>query len=130
MLIAAVMVGVSRVLEPTSGALERGLPTTLVVIWYVLLTLASATALAGIFWREALAGLLIERAGLFGLASAGTVYALALISSGGWNAVAAAGFVLGFAGASVVRAVDIGRILIRIRALTTEAVKRATNEEE
>jgi len=130
MLLAAAVVGVSRVLQPTSGTLERALPWLLVVIWYVLLSLASVTALLGIFWREVLAGLLIERAGLMGLASAGSVYAIALIAVGGWTAVAAAGFVMGFAGASVVRAVDIGRILVRIRALTTQAVKDAADEEE
>ena len=128
----AALIGASRLLAPTSGTLERALPDALVYGWYGLLASGSAIALVGVFWREPLAGLLIERSGLSALSASCLVYTFALIWVGGGNAVAAAGFVLGFAGASVVRAVDIGRILVRIRALAvaTEAVLSEGEQKE
>ena len=67
--------------------------------------------------RETSRGLLIERAGLFLLTASGLVYTITLVASGGWRAVAAASFVLGFAGASAIRAFEIGRMLVRVKAL-------------
>lgn len=117
MLLAAAFVGLSRLLEPTSGTLERELPTAMVLGWYAFLASGSLIALAGVWWKEPTAGLLIERAGLFLLTSSGLVYTITLVASGGWRAVAAASFVLGFAGASAVRAFDIGRVIVRMKAL-------------
>jgi hypothetical protein len=117
MLLAAALIGISRLVEPTSTSLEQALPEVLVNVWYALMTVGSTVCLLGIFWRDAVSGLLIERAGMFSLCSAGLVYTVALISAGGWRAVAAASFVLAFGVACAVRAVDIGRILVRIKAL-------------
>jgi hypothetical protein len=119
MLVAAVAVGASRVLsEPTSGSLERALSPFLISAWYLLLTLGSVIALTGIYWREPGGGLLIERAGLTMLTSAGLVYGVAITATAGWRGLAAAMFVFGFSVASLIRALDIGRILSRIRALS------------
>lgn len=130
MLVAAAVVGFSRVLAPASGSLEKTLPPILVTSWYVLLAFGSVVGLTGICWRNAITGLLIERSGLFFLCSAGLVYSIALITAGGFRAVAAASFVLGFGLASAFRAVDIGRMLTRNRALdlAREAVLRADEE--
>lgn len=119
MLSVAAVVGFSRLLAPTSGTLERALPMWLTVVWYVLLAVGSVTGLAGVFWKEPVAGLLIERAGLFALCSSGLVYSIALIAVGGWGAVAAASFVLGFGVASAVRAIDIGRVLVKMQLLAS-----------
>lgn len=117
MLFAAGVVGLSRFLAPTSGTLEREIPSWLVVSWYAVLFCGAVTALAGISWRDPVTGLLIERAGLWFLTVSGLVYTIVLVSSGGFRALAAAIFVLGFGGASAVRAYDIGRVLVRLKAL-------------
>lgn len=119
MLAAATVVGFSRILapHPTSGSLEKALPPHLVTGWYLLLMIGSVVGLLGVSWKTPVAGLLIERSGMIFLSSAGLIYTIALISSGGWRAVAAASFVAGFATASAVRAWDIGRVLVRIRTV-------------
>jgi hypothetical protein len=129
MLIAAVLIGASRLLAQTSGSIERALPDLLVLVWYTFLLFSSAISLTGVFWRETTTGLLIERAGLFGIGAACLVYAIALITVGGVAAIAAAGFVLAYSGAALVRAIDIGRILIRIKALAI-ATQVVLNEGE
>jgi hypothetical protein len=118
MLIAASVVGLSRVLVPSPGSLERALPDYLVVTWYVLLVMGSVACLLGIFWRTAVTGLLIERAGMIFLCAAGLIYSIALLAVGGGRAIPASSFVVGFGLASALRALDIGRILVQIRALT------------
>lgn len=132
MLSVAAIIGASRLLAHTSGTLERALPDLLVITWYVLLTLSSVTGLVGIFWREPVTGLLIERAGMSGMFASCIVYTTVLIAFSGWAAVAAAGFVLGFAVAALIRALDIGRMLVRIRALAvaTEAVLKEGEPKE
>jgi len=118
MLVSAAAVGVSRLLsEPTSGSLERTLPPALLLAWYLLLTFGSVVSLMGVFWRGAIVGLLIERSGLWALTSACLVFGIALLSAGGVRGLAASLFLFGFAAACLVRAVEIGRILSRIRAL-------------
>jgi hypothetical protein len=129
MLAAAALIGASRVLQPTSGSLQRALPDILVLVWFVLILVASTTALVGIFWKVPTTGLRIEQAGLVVMASVCIVYTIVLIVVGGWGALAAAGFVMGFAGAAAVRAWDIGRILNRIHALAL-ATEVVLNEEE
>lgn len=118
MLLSAAAVGFSRLLAPASGSLERTLPPILVTSWYLLLAVGSAVCLIGIAWRKPIFGLLIERAGLFFLCSAGLLYSIVLVAAGGAKAIAAASFVLGFGLASGFRAWDIGRILVQVRALS------------
>lgn len=129
MLMATLFISASRLVAQNSGTIERTLSPLLVVVWYSLLAFGSGVALLGVFWKEPLAGLLIERSGLFFLIAATTVYSFALIYSAGFRGVAAAAFVVGFAAASSIRAVDIGRILIRIRAMAV-ATETVLNEEE
>jgi len=118
MLFSAVLVGASRVLaEPTSGSLERALPPYLVTAWYILLTFGSVVALVGVFWRDGITGLLIERAGLFSLSAACLVYGLSISMTGGFRGLAAATFVFGFSAAALTRAIDVGRIIRFVRAL-------------
>lgn len=126
MLLAASVVGFSRVLVPSPSSLERALPDFLVTSWYLLLVLGSVIGLAGIVWRAPLTGLLIERSGLFFLCAAGLIYSIALMSVGGLRGIPSGSFVLAFGLASALRAIDIGRILVKARALdlAREAVLR------
>lgn len=118
MLLSAAAVGVSRLLAgSTSGSLERTLPPGLLLVWYVLLTFGSVVSLVGVFWVEPVTGLLVERSGLWALSSACAVFGVAIVTVGGLRGVAASLFLFGFTVACLLRAVDIGRILSRIRAL-------------
>ena len=117
MLFAAAVVGFSRVLAPTSGALERALPMWLALAFYLLLSFGSVTALVGVFWREPTGGLLTERAGLLVLGSACVFFGGTVLTVAGLQGVASATFVFGFAAAALIRAFDIGRIVSRIHAL-------------
>jgi hypothetical protein len=117
MLFAALFISVSRLIAQNSGTIERTLPPGLIVAWYAMLAIGSFVALSGVFWREPLAGLLIERAGLLFLIAATVIYSFALLYAAGFRGAAAASFVVAFAAASSIRAIDIGRILVRIRAV-------------
>lgn len=117
MLCAAVVVGFSRALAPTSGAIQRGLPLPVTVSWYSLLAVGGIICLVGIYWREKVTGLIVERAGLCLLTAGALAYSIVLVTVGGWSGVAAGAFILAFGIAAALRSIDIGRILRRVRLL-------------
>jgi hypothetical protein len=117
LLLAGMVVGFSRVVIPSPLSVSMALPPTIVVVWHLLMGVGSLIGLVGIMWKDPLTGLLVERAGLWFLSAGGGAYALALFSVG-LRAVPAACFVVSFAVACLLRAIDIARVLRRLRRVT------------
>lgn len=96
---AALMFGDPR---PEAGLL----PAWLDLSWYLLLGAGGLVVLAGTWWRDAILGVLIARAGYWPLGAGGVCYTAALLASG---QVRSGIVICGFAAACIVRAVMIRR---------------------
>lgn len=96
--------GAGQLLLVAARAPAGQLPWWLDLAWYLLLGGGASVVLAGTFWREAILGVLIARAGYWLMGAGGLIYAAALALSG--NARSAL-VICGFAAACVVRAAMI-----------------------
>lgn len=95
--------------EPAS--LEATLPQWLVFLWAAMLVSGCSLALLGAYWpRSYTAALTMERIGLDFTGIAGSIYGTGVIIFGGIPALLAAGIVLAFGAACLVRARDIALI--------------------
>jgi hypothetical protein len=76
--------------------------------WYLLLVVGGGLGVVGICWRDAVEGLLVERAAMWPVAAGAGMYAAAIAATGQWlSAVALAGF----GAAATARAWAITRML-------------------
>lgn len=83
-LIWAVAGGLIRILGvQTPGAVTVHLPDWMGLTWYILLCIGGLVGLAGVWLRETILSLLVERAGLLFIGPVGLAYSLALFAVGG-----------------------------------------------
>lgn len=104
----------------TPASLNASLPGLVVRVWGAMQLMAGALIVAGIilrYWRPAfvLVGLRLERAGLWPLAAACTVYGVVALGYAGLRAVYPAAVLLAFAAGCVARARSVARIESTIR---------------
>lgn len=82
LLAACVLAGITGIIAPDEGSVARQLSGGMQLYWYLSLLIGSAIALAGMWWRDPLTGVLIERAGLVILGPAALVYTAGILSFG------------------------------------------------
>lgn len=83
-------------LAPRPGTINDALPHWMAVGWAICLTVGSATALAGIYWKARGTGLILEQLGLAATGLASIVYAATAMYDIGLAASTAAAIVGGF----------------------------------
>lgn len=94
---------------PTPGSIAALLPTWVLWIWYLLLTVGGSIGVVGSFWprRNLYTGLQLERASMIFLATGTCMYMMAMIGAAGARATGAAGFLAAWGAACVWRALQI-----------------------
>lgn len=70
-------------------------------LWGAFLLLGSLIALLGIYWKNQITGMLIERSGIVLLGGASLIWPILVLSKIGWAGIIAAIFTLGFSAACV-----------------------------
>jgi len=96
----------------------EAMPAPVQILWIVLLIASGVAALVGTWWRgRTSTGLRLELAGVLLLAGGTGMYAAALFTITGTQALAAGSFVAGIAAGSWWRAVQIMRDLRHLRAV-------------
>lgn len=96
---------------PRPGSINSQLPEALAVGWGITLALGSVTALAGIWWRNRVSGIILEQIGLVAVGWAAIIYGAAAVIFAGWSAALPASLVLGFGVACLVRWRQLQKIL-------------------
>lgn len=86
----------------------------IVIGWYLLLLIGGVVGLVGVYWRNVLTGMLIERIGLSSVAFAISVYVLALFTSAGLHALGTGILLTSLASACVWRITAINHDLKRV----------------
>jgi hypothetical protein len=94
---------------------EALLDAWMVTGWYIFLCVGGLVGLVGVWLRSPILSLGVERGGMFVLAPAGLIYAVALFLFGGAQGVYQALAVLAFAASAFWRAVRITNQIARMR---------------
>jgi hypothetical protein len=104
---------------PTPGSIAALLPSWVLWIWYLLLTVGGIAGIVGAFWprRRLYTGLQLERTSMIFLASGTAMYMIAMIGTAGARATGAAGFLAAWGAACVWRALQIHDDLMTIAKL-------------
>lgn len=91
-----------------AGGVRSVQPVWLDAGWYLLLLAGGVTAVAGLYWRDTLVGMLVVRAAMWPVGAGAAMYAAGQGFAGRW---AQAVVVAAFGVAAVLRAAAIGRQL-------------------
>lgn len=111
--------GLSTFVGPAPGSIDAALPPALVFLWSATLVGGSAAALYGLVRPNRQR---VEITGLIWLGTAAVVYAAAILAAFRLDGLVAAGIVLAFGLAALIRALAV--------YVTVEIVRRATLREE
>lgn len=93
------------------GSIDRLLPGTLVLSWYLALGVGGGAGIAAAIWRAPLTAVMIERVAMYPLGAAALVYATAIVIRSGFTGLLSALLVAGFGVAALLRAAQITRQL-------------------
>jgi hypothetical protein len=109
------------------GSIAAILPPPAGLIWSITLTVGTALALVGVFWRDRARGLILEQLGLGFVGLASSVYGVAILLSRQDGAAVAIALIFGLAGASFWRYCQIQRLLnkAKLTADTEIATRKA-----
>jgi hypothetical protein len=98
--------------HPASGSLESLLPLWLSITWGASLFVGALLGLSGPYWRgTAVTALTIERCGLMLVGGAACIYGAIIVGAVGFAGSFAAAITVGFGGASLLRAHQLGRLV-------------------
>lgn len=109
---AALVVG-----PPASESPIPLLPYWLVMTWYTLLCIGGSVGLAGVWIRNLILSMLVERAAMLILSPSALLFAVVLFSLGGAPALFSSSLTLAFAVMTFVRFVRINAQLRKLRSL-------------
>lgn len=99
------------------GSIREIMPAWMSWGWSAILLVGSATAIAGIYWRERVTGLILEQLGLAGTGLGAFAYTIAVLYVAGDDGAFAAAFCLGFAVACTRRYFQIQQTLDAAHAI-------------
>lgn len=121
-LVWAIIGGASRLVGMNFGnETVVHLPDWVVTVWYMLLCIGGLVGLVGVWIRETLTSLLVERAGMLFLGPVGVAYSLALLIAGG-DGIALAVSTFMFAVTAIGRLLRIWWWIHRLRSTLSNAV--------
>lgn len=109
----AVLVALPTVLGliPEPGSIRALMLAWMSWGWSAILLVGSAVAIAGVYWKERVTGLILEQLGLAGVGVGAAAYAVAVVYVVGTDGLFAAAFCVGFAVACVRRYFHIQQTL-------------------
>lgn len=109
----AFLVALPTVLQiiPEPGSIRALMPAWLSWGWSATLLAGSVTAIAGIYWRNRITGLILEQLGLAGTGVGAAAYAVAVVYIAGTDGLIAGAFCIGFSVACVRRYFHIQQTL-------------------
>lgn len=104
---------------PAPGSVSSLLPTWVLWVWYLLLTVGGTIGIVGAWWPRTrlYTGLQLERASMLFLASGTGMYMIAMIGTAGTRATGAAGFLAAWGFACLWRAWQIHDDLMTVAKL-------------
>jgi len=120
-LCAAVVIGGLFAVGVESPNLAELLPRWVAPVWAAVLALGAGVALVGLWRRDLLDGLLIERAGLYAVAAELAVYAVAVLITGWPRGIVVGTLIAAIAVAAAVRVAQIHWDVRRLRAALSAA---------
>lgn len=113
------LVGLPTVLglTPRPGSIDAELPGVVAFTWSLVLALGATGALAGIYWRNRVAGLLTEQFCLVAVGSAALVYVTCALVAVGESAGYPAAMIAGFGLSALWRAVQLQSVINEVHTV-------------